>query len=84
MKITVAVTCVGITLGNGEVRYNSSEVSVARYPVGTVATLECDRGYTLSVSTSRRTCQISASQISGTWNQHTPTCNQGKACNTLV
>ena len=70
-SLIIAVTCVGVSLSNGAVNYNSSHVSVARYPVNTVATFSCNRGYSRSGAGSR-TCQTS-----GEWNQHTPTCNQG-------
>ena len=73
LKIFILVTCTGLSLSNGGVSYNRHAPSPARYPVDTVATFACDRGYSLSGSSSR------SCQTSGSWNQSTPTCNQSKA-----
>ena len=74
-KITFVVTCTSLTLSNGAVSYSNHSVGGGRYPVDTVATFSCNRGYSQSESSSR-TCQTS-----GNWNQATPTCNQSKSKN---
>ena len=64
----VSVTCSALTLSDDGVSYNTDAIS-GRYTVDTVATLTCDRGYSLSGNGSR-TCQNS-----GNWEQ-VPTCTQ--------
>ena len=55
---------------NGRVSYNKNIVG-GRYPVNTVASFTCNRGYNRNGHNSR-TCESS-----GNWNRQTPTCNRG-------
>ena len=68
-KYFVVVTCSALMLSNGGVSYNTN-VTNGGYTVDTVATISCNRGYSLSEFSSR-TCQTS-----GRWNQQIPSCNQ--------
>ena len=65
----VVVTCSALTLSNGGVNYSTNAVSQS-YTVDTVASFSCNRGYSLSGSTSR-TCQTSR-----LWTSELPTCSQ--------
>ena len=69
--IIIAVTCETLSLGNGTVTYNESQVTNQGYPMYTNASLSCDHGYNLSVSNTR------ICQTLGHWHQESPTCNQG-------
>ena len=64
-------TCAQLNLDNGGVTYNESMVMTDEYPVDTLASFSCDRGYNLNGSATS-TCQTS-----GEWDQDTPTCEQG-------
>ena len=66
------VTCVVLSLQNGQISYNDSQATNGEYPVDTVASFSCNYGHSRSGSNSR-TCQIQ-----GDWDQETPTCNQSK------
>ena len=62
--------CPTISLGNGEVHYQPSEVD-GGYPTGTVAFFSCDEGYITNGSVFV-TCQDS-----GTWDSEISTCREG-------
>ena len=55
--ITV-VTCTQLSLDNGGVTYNESMVMTDEYPVDTLASFSCERGYNLNGSDTS-TCQTS-------------------------
>ena len=73
----VIVTCSALTLSNGGISYNQSEVN-GRYTVDTKATFSCNSGYTRAGSSSS-TCQTS-----GHWSPQIPTCNQSNEFDILV
>ena len=65
-----------MSIENGQVNYNASEVTNGDseyYYVDTMASFSCNFGFSLSGSNSS-ICQISAG---GTWNPHIPICIQG-------
>ena len=64
------VNCPPLSLENGEVMYNTTQVSNDRLIVGTRASFTCEYGYSLSGSSSS-TCNSA-----GNWNESTQTCNQ--------
>ena len=69
-QILIVVTCDPLqNLENGDINYNESLLTNGEYPVDTLASFMCNRGYDLSGSDSG-TCQTS-----GDWDQQTPTCN---------
>ena len=73
--ILTVVTCDPLqSLQNGEITYNESMLTNGEYPVDTLASFMCNRGYDLSESGS------SICQTSGDWDE-TPTCNQGNEIN---
>ena len=72
----IAVTCAALNVENGQLTYNDSRVTNQGYPVATMATLTCDRGYALAGSAS------SICQTSGEWEQPVPNCNLGNECKT--
>ena len=69
-----AVTCEPLSLKNGQVTYNASEVtehSFEFYYAGAMATFSCQDGYHLSGS------DTSICQASKTWSGQTPSCIEG-------
>ena len=62
---------------NGDVAYNASLDRNGGYPIDTFASFVCHYGYTLNGSNS------SACKDPGSWNQQTPTCEQGNEKNTF-
>ena len=70
-KYFVAVTCPAISLSHGLVSYNRDQIGEDLYPLGTVASFSCDKGY------HRDGCEATTCPASGEWNLHPPTCNQG-------
>ena len=73
----VVVICSALSLSNGGISYNQSEVN-GEYSVDTKATFSCNSGYKRAGSGSS-TCQTS-----GNWSPQIPTCNQSKEFNILV
>ena len=67
-KNVPVVTCTSLSLENGQISYNDSQVN-NEYYVDTVANFTCNYGYSLSGSESSRCV------TSGNWNNKTPTCN---------
>ena len=71
----IVVTCNSLSLQNGNITYNESRVPnegpLDVYPVDTLASFMCDRGYN-PVGPESIICQTS-----GNWDGQVPTCNQG-------
>ena len=75
-NISTAVTCISLTIENGQVTYNASGLTaedVEFYYVNTMASFSCNPGYSLSGSDSN-ICQTFGG---GTWNKQMPECFQG-------
>ena len=59
-------------MSNGNVNYNMAAVS-SRYAVDTEATFTCNNDY------SRKGCESSTCETSGSWAHSTPTCEKSKS-----
>ena len=70
-KYLHVVLCAGLSLQNGQVRYNQASMN-GQYPVGTTASFSCGSGYKLRGQNSR------SCQATGTWTQTTPECERSK------
>ena len=70
--ILATVTCESLILENGQIDYNQSVTTNGTYLIDTMANFSCTSGFSLSGSNSA-TCQAS-----GSWNQQTPQCREGK------
>ena len=67
---SIVVTCVSLSLSNGNPSYNKGAVN-GRYPVDTEVTFSCNSGYT------RNGCDRTTYRTTGEWGHSTPTCNKG-------
>ena len=74
--IYFVVVCQALSLQNGEVDYDLSQVS-GGYPVDTVASFACNDRFVLSGSNAT-TCQTSR-----VWDLKTPVCKQSNENNTI-
>ena len=75
-NIPIVVTCESLSIENGQINYNTSEVTAedaSFYYVDTMASFSCNHGYSLSGSDS----SIFLISQGGTWNEQTPICIRG-------
>ena len=76
-KYIFVVTCPVLNQPpNLQVHYSNDPIPGEGYPVDTTASFTCVNGYFLSGTT------FSTCEISGNWNQETPTCNHSNDNNT--
>ena len=67
------ITCLSLTITNGEVTYSQDNITV-----GTVATYTCDTGYSLMGLPTQQCVEDDQSGPVGVWNGTAPSC-EGKS-----
>ena len=72
-NIMIVVNCPALSLDNGQVSYSTVPATNGGYSENTTATFLCNHAYNLSRGTNSTTCEVS-----GNWDQESPTCDPGK------